>query len=109
MGLDYLKKAKIDTENGIQNGVTILNTSVHDYNGLVKKSQELRDDFFDLYFKLKMKFPPGKMPFKESHIRKFRNLQELSKKHVTDELASLEGQYEFTLSGQGSGPKPAED
>lgn len=88
---------KAQTEQSLVNGVAILRKSLIEYNNLLNVSKDIKESFFDLYFKLKLKYPPGLMPVKDTHIRKFRAIEEMGKKSLYEEMSEISGDCNFQL------------
>ena len=93
----YIVNAKESTEESIMNGTTVLRKILIDFNNLLNVGQGIREDFNDLYYKLKQKYPPGIFPLKDSEFKKFRMIDELSKKSLYEEMSGINDNEKFDL------------
>lgn len=93
----YIVKAKESTEEGIMNGTTVLRKLLIDFNNLTTVGQGIREDFNDLYYKLKQRYPPGTFPLKDSEFKKFRLIDETSKKSLYEEMSGIQDKENFDL------------
>jgi hypothetical protein len=87
--MNYIIKQKGKTEERIINGTTLLRKSLIEYNKLLQFTQELKNSFFDLYFKIKFADPPGKMPIEDDELRLFRTVDAMSKKSLFKEISEV--------------------
>jgi hypothetical protein len=87
--MNYIVKAKAKTEERIINGTTLLRKSLVEYNKLLEYTQEMKDAFFDVYFKVKMTDPSRNLPIDDDMLRLFRTVDDMSKKSLIKEIADV--------------------
>lgn len=94
--MNYIVKQKAITEERIINGTTLLRKSLMDYNELLDFTKEMKDAFFDIYFKIKFKDSSRGIPIDDDLLREFRSVDELSKKSLINEIADVGETQLFT-------------
>ena len=87
--MNYIVKAKAKTEEHIINGTTLLKKSLVEYNKLLDYTKEMKDAFFDIYFKIKMNDPGRNLPVSDEQLLKFRALDNKSKKSLVKEISEV--------------------
>jgi hypothetical protein len=87
--MNYIVKAKAKTEERIINGTTLLRKSLMEYNKLLEFTKEMKDAFFDVYFKIKLNDPARNLPIDDDMLRQFRTVDEMSKKSLIKEIADV--------------------
>lgn len=94
----YITKVRAETEQGLVNGSAVLRKLLIDYNSLLNLGKDFKDDFSDLYYRLKERFPPGVMPVKDSDLRKIRTIDDCGKKSLFEEITHLSALSPFQLA-----------
>lgn len=87
--MNYIVKAKAKTEERIIDGNNLLRRSLMEYNKLLDFTKEMKDAFFDLYFKIKLNDTERNIPISDELLLKFRGLENLSKKSFVKEVSEV--------------------
>jgi hypothetical protein len=87
--MNYIVKAKAETEEKLINGTTLLRKSLIEYNELLEFTKEMKEAFFDVYFKVKLNSPAGQLPIDDDMLREFRTVDEMSKKSLIKEIGDV--------------------
>ena len=97
--MNYIVSEKQLTEDRILNGMAILGTNVRLYNDMVEYAQEIKKTYFDLYFKVKGKFPSSKeasLPITNNELRLFRTVDDFPKRDLAQEVGTIGERVLFT-------------
>ncbi len=87
--MNYIVKSKAEAEERIINGTTLLRKSLIEYNELLEFTKEMKDAFFDVYFKIKLSDGSRNLPIDDDMLREFRTVDEMSKKSLNKEIADV--------------------
>lgn len=95
--MGYILKEKELTEDRIINGMTILGTNVALYNDMLEYAQEIKRQYFDLYFKVKAESKlRDSLPVTNAELRQFRKVDEFQKKDMGHEVSTVGETVLFT-------------
>lgn len=87
--MKYITKSKSKTEEKIINSTTLTRKAVEEYNNLLEFVDELRDNYFDLYFKVKENAPGGDIPVSNYDLREFKSIDQYEPKEMIEELIDI--------------------
>ena len=91
--VNYILSQKAKTDERIINSTTLMRKSLIDYNKLLEFSKDMRDTFFDLYFKVKMAVDDKeKLPITDNQLRHFRTVDDKTKKSLLRELGEVDAE-----------------
>ena len=95
--MDYIVKEKSLTEDRIINGMAILGTNVKLYNDMLEYAQQIKKQYFDLYFKVKTEArTKDPIPVSNNELRQFRTVDEFAKKDLAQEVSTIGETVLFT-------------
>lgn len=89
--VNYILSQKAKTDERIINSTTLLRKSLIEYNKLLEFSKDMRDCFFDLYFKTKSEVEDKeRLPINADQLRRFRIVDDLGKKSLLREIGQVD-------------------
>lgn len=94
----YIVNEKELTEDRIINGMAILKTNVKLYNNMLEYAQQIKQQYFDLYFKVKGKAQEVSepLPITNAELRQFRTIDQFTKHDLAQEVATVGETVLFT-------------
>lgn len=107
--MKYIAKSRSKTEEKIINSTTLIRKSVNEYNNLLEFVQELRDNYFDLFFKIKDETDAENLPVTDADLRILKDVDDIQNKDMVGELGDVRDPNLVLRSMNQYGDKEAQD
>lgn len=89
--MQYIADEREVTEERIANGMALLNSNVDKYNDMLEYAQLVKQQYFDLYFKVKSKSQSvyRQLPVTNEELRLLRTIDGFKKRELEKEVSDV--------------------